>query len=263
MARSGLLALLVFALNAQSLFGCVTNVIPFGVTTNVLAGATIGGGFSLNSSDVGAGKEGKIDLANYLTVGQWTADMLALGCGCQICDGAVPLITGNAGVSAAFSSMGVGAVFTMPLVDFFDTSGSKPANIVGFVLVKILSITGSGSNWNVMLQLLTAPFPLNDLTADGDGDGLSDFAEFYAGTDPTNSASFFRITSIVRETDDLWIVWTTAPGKTYALERSDSASSGFAAIFTVTNTTGTMTNYLDLGAATNLPPQFYRVRLVP
>jgi hypothetical protein len=34
-------------------------------------------------------------------------------------------------------------------------------------------------------------------------------------------------------------------------------------IFAVTNTTGTVTNYLDVGAATNAPASVYRVRLVP
>jgi len=31
---------------------------------------------------------------------------------------------------------------------------------------------------------------------------------------------------------------------------------------TVTNTVGTTTNYLDLGAVTNLPAFYYRIRLV-
>jgi hypothetical protein len=56
-------------------------------------------------------------------------------------------------------------------------------------------------------------------------------------------------------------------GKTNALERTAGAagsfSNNFAAIFTVTNTTGTATNYVDTGAATNTPTLYYRVRLVP
>jgi hypothetical protein len=36
-----------------------------------------------------------------------------------------------------------------------------------------------------------------------------------------------------------------------------------AVIFTATNTVGTTTNYLDVGAATNVPAFYYRVRLVP
>ena len=41
------------------------------------------------------------------------------------------------------------------------------------------------------------------------------------------------------------------------------STNNFAAIFTVTNTVGTTTNYLDVGAATNEPAFYYRVRLVP
>jgi hypothetical protein len=55
---------------------------------------------------------------------------------------------------------------------------------------------------------------------------------------------------------------------TNALDRSAGDPSGNfttnnVAIFTVTNTVGTVTNYLDVGAATNVPAFFYRVRLVP
>ena len=60
----------------------------------------------------------------------------------------------------------------------------------------------------------------------------------------------------------------TGPGKTNALQRTAGASgsfatNAFAAIFTATNTVGTTTNYLDVGAATNVPAFYYRVRLVP
>jgi len=55
--------------------------------------------------------------------------------------------------------------------------------------------------------------------------------------------------------------------RTNALERTEGVNGGFfnnfAAIFTVTNTVGTVTNYLDIGAATNVPAFYYRVRLVP
>ena len=45
--------------------------------------------------------------------------------------------------------------------------------------------------------------------------------------------------------------------------RLRSVELGFTAIFIVTNTVGTTTNYLDLDAATNVPAFYYRVRLVP
>jgi hypothetical protein len=106
-------------------------------------------------------------------------------------------------------------------------------------------------------------------SCDPDGDGMSNLQEFLAGTDPTNSASAFRITGIIRTNNDLRVTWQSGPGKTNALERTAGgaggsyATNGFAAIFTVTNTVGTVTNYLDPNAATNSPARYYRVRLVP
>jgi hypothetical protein len=103
--------------------------------------------------------------------------------------------------------------------------------------------------------------------ADPDGDGLSNQAEFYSGTDPTNSASAFRITSLAVTETSVRVTWQTGLSKTNALERTtgpaDDFTNNYAPIFTVTNTVGTVTNYLDLGAATNAPTLFYRVRLVP
>jgi hypothetical protein len=112
--------------------------------------------------------------------------------------------------------------------------------------------------------------PLNaaDANLDPDGDGFTNLQEFLAGTDPTNSGSYFHITSIVGTGNDVLINWMTGPGKTNALERSAGDAGGrysnnFATIFTVTNTVGSTTNYLDVGAATNFPARYYRVRLVP
>ena len=107
------------------------------------------------------------------------------------------------------------------------------------------------------------PVKLSDVgpvEPDTDGDGLTDLQEILAGTDPNNSASTFRITAITQEGDDTLVTWTMGAGKTNALQ---AAGDNYADIFTVTNTAGTMTNYLDAGTSTNTPVRFYRVRLVP
>ena len=110
---------------------------------------------------------------------------------------------------------------------------------------------------------------LDPLNADTDGDGQSDLAELQAGTDPTNSASVFRVTGAAREGDDMRISWMAGNGRTNALQVTAGGTGGtyntnsLADIFIVTNAVGGVTNYLDVGAATNAPSRFYRVRLVP
>jgi hypothetical protein len=113
------------------------------------------------------------------------------------------------------------------------------------------------------------PFDASDAGNDPDGDGFTNLQEYLAGTNPTNSASALRITSVVSTVNDVLVTWTTGPGKTNALQSTAGTGNGsydpngFTSIFTVTNTVGTTTNYLDVGTATNNPASYYRVRLVP
>lgn len=106
-------------------------------------------------------------------------------------------------------------------------------------------------------------------TADPDGDGFSNLQEYLAGTDPTNPASSFRIVSVVPSGIDLLVTWMMGSNRTNALQATAGDANGsydtnsFTDIFTVTNTVSTMTNFLDAGAATNVPSRYYRVRLVP
>jgi DNA/RNA endonuclease G (NUC1) len=108
--------------------------------------------------------------------------------------------------------------------------------------------------------------PSAALDADPDGDGMNNQQEFLAGTDPNDSASAFRISNISTEGDDLRITWMTGNGKTNALQSASGedgySTNTFTDLFIVTNTIDSTTNYLDLGAVTNAPARYYRVRLV-
>jgi T5SS/PEP-CTERM-associated repeat protein len=134
------------------------------------------------------------------------------------------------------------------------------------VLDPNLSAVGDGipNGWKQQHGL--DPFDPNLGNKDADGDGMSNLQEFLAGTDPTNSASSFRITSVVGTGSDVLVSWMTGIGRTNALQATTSggyATNGFADLFVVTNTVGTTTNFLDVGGAMNMPNRFYRVRLVP
>jgi hypothetical protein len=105
---------------------------------------------------------------------------------------------------------------------------------------------------------------------DADGDGMTNLQEYLAGTDPTNSASVFRIVELAPEDEDLLITWTAVGGKRYVLQTATGAGGGFSNDFVDLNpafvaqgTGETTISVLHLGATTNAPMRFYRVRLLP
>ncbi|HUJ10666.1 MAG TPA: right-handed parallel beta-helix repeat-containing protein [Verrucomicrobiae bacterium] len=101
---------------------------------------------------------------------------------------------------------------------------------------------------------------------DPDGDGMSNLHEYWAGTNPTNSASAFRITSVVQEGDDIRVTWNTGGGTTNVVEATSNLSgsySNLSANILISGGGDATTNYLDSGGTTNAPVRFYRVRLVP
>jgi len=81
-------------------------------------------------------------------------------------------------------------------------------------------------------------------------------------------APAFQITGIVQQANNILITWMSSPGETNELQATPGGPGGsystnnFTPIFAVTNTVGSVTNYLDIGAATN-NTRYYRVRLVP
>ena len=126
---------------------------------------------------------------------------------------------------------------------------------------------GMADDWELAHGL--DPTNAGDAALDLDGDGFTNLQEFLAGTEPFDGNSALHIVSIAEETSDLRITWLTGVGKTNALQFTNGeAGSGvytndFTDLFLVTNTTGSVTNYLDIGGATNFPARYYRVRLVP
>jgi T5SS/PEP-CTERM-associated repeat protein len=110
--------------------------------------------------------------------------------------------------------------------------------------------------------------PLNplDAAADNDGDKMNNLQEYLAGTNPTNAASCLRITSQVMTGKNIRVTWTVVGGKRYVLQASTTASGGYtdlSPVITIPGSSETVTNYLHLGAVTNSPSRYYRVRLAP
>jgi len=101
----------------------------------------------------------------------------------------------------------------------------------------IRAVFDSGNGWTeftVMteFEVWTEAYDLSgvDPEADPDSDGFSIGAEFIAGTDPTNSASFFRVTTDTAEVGEethFVIEWTAVTGRVYNVLWTPSLAQEF------------------------------------
>jgi subtilisin family serine protease len=96
--------------------------------------------------------------------------------------------------------------------------------------------------------------------ADADHDGMSNLAEWLAGTNPTNAASSLRLTLVSASNPNAVVLnWSSVAGKAYWLERSTNLLTGFNSIvatnIVATAPTNTQTDTVVLPGST----RFYRV----
>jgi Concanavalin A-like lectin/glucanases superfamily/Immunoglobulin domain len=94
---------------------------------------------------------------------------------------------------------------------------------------------------------------------DSDGDGMNNWQEWIAGTNPTNAVSVLEFSRISLVSGGVSLLWTnTTTGRSYFVQRSTSPAAPFAPVATnLTGVSGSM-SYAD----TNAPargPAFYRV----
>ena len=97
-----------------------------------------------------------------------------------------------------------------------------------------------------------------DPNADPDHDGMSNLAEWIAGTNPTNAASCLRVAVATTNASGVVVSWSSVAGKTYWLARSTNLLTGFSTISTniaATAPTNTLTDMTVLPGGT----YYYRV----
>jgi Bacterial TSP3 repeat len=152
-----------------------------------------------------------------------------------------------------------------------DAVGSTLTNSVGIhVTPTVTPPLTAFQQWQI-LYFGTTNNPNGDPNADPDGDGQNNLAEFLSGTNPTNTASVFRIISAAQQSNDVVITWATAGGFTNAVQATvGDGNGGYATNYTdisgpvvIFGTGDATTNYVDVGGLTNNPSRYYRVRLVP
>lgn len=84
------------------------------------------------------------------------------------------------------------------------------------------------------------------------------------------STAYLHVTAIALESNDVRITWLTSGGQTNVVQVTNGTAVGYtnnfsdlSPLFIIPGASDVLTNYLDVGGATNAPSRFYRVRLVP
>src|SRR5204863_404898 len=98
--------------------------------------------------------------------------------------------------------------------------------------------------------------------ADPDGDGANNYAEYIAGTVPTNAASMLKLQSTTTTPSGTTVCWQSCAGKRYQLlSRTNFMLGSWQNVGGVYTASNTAAQLLD-SSATN-GARFYRVQALP
>jgi PKD repeat protein len=114
--------------------------------------------------------------------------------------------------------------------------------------------------------------PQADPNADPLGKGMSNYNQFLAGLNPTSPSSLFTVISATQDSTNVVITWKTAGVRTNAVFATAGDGNGGYTTNGFTNISGsiilpiagdTVTNFTEVGGATNAPSRYYRIQLIP
>jgi hypothetical protein len=103
---------------------------------------------------------------------------------------------------------------------------------------------------------------ISDATADPDHDGLLNWMERAAGTDPTNAVSRLALsapTNTPISAGQLVVCWQSVSGRTYAVMMATNLMAGFSNL--ATNIPATPPMNVRTDTVDNVPTRFYRVKV--
>ncbi|MEI7941474.1 MAG: thrombospondin type 3 repeat-containing protein, partial [Verrucomicrobiota bacterium] len=101
--------------------------------------------------------------------------------------------------------------------------------------------------------------------ADADGDGVPNWREYLAGTDPTDPNSRLQLSGVAspagKAQSQLAHHWLTAPGKAYEVQWASNLSGGWWSTLATVSGDGTVASCSDTNITA--PVRYYRLRVLP
>jgi hypothetical protein len=99
--------------------------------------------------------------------------------------------------------------------------------------------------------------------ADPDNDGVANWAEYIAGTDPTDAGSRLKfdpaVACVVSGQRQVVLSWLSAPSRAYEVQGASSANGTWSVLGTVSGT-GDVVQFIETNPGT---PRLYRLRVLP
>jgi hypothetical protein len=99
--------------------------------------------------------------------------------------------------------------------------------------------------------------PSRTRLTDTDGDGMTDYAEFIAGTDPMSTPAAFKVSAVLRSNSLCRLQWASLAGQQFRVHSSTNAISWTPYSGWMTATSGV--SYLDVPTAAASTRSFFRV----
>ena len=101
--------------------------------------------------------------------------------------------------------------------------------------------------------------------ADADGDGVPNWIEYLAGTDPQDPNSRLQlsgsVTSAGKAQSQMALHWLTAPGKAYEVQWASNLSGGLWSTLAAVSGDGTVASCFDTNIAAAV--RYYRLHVLP